>query len=94
MGDVNKAVEKKLLDTGRLPNKIDTLIVGHHGWHDSSSEALLKHLKPTQAIISINANNARGYPHVTTIQRLHRHSGSIKRTDVSGDIFIVGLDTK
>lgn len=94
MGDANLNVEKQLLNTGRLPENIDALVVGHHGWHDASSDALLKQLKPSQAIISINANNARGYPHKTTTQKLHKYAVSIKRTDVTGDIFIGGLCIK
>lgn len=88
MGDANIAVEKKLLDAGRLPNRIDTLIVGHHGWHNASSEALLKQLKPSQAIISINANNGRGYPHASVLQRLQQHGATISRTDKHGDILL------
>jgi competence protein ComEC len=88
MGDANKAVEKKLLDAGRLPNRIDTLIVGHHGWHDASSEALIKQLKPSRAIISINANNGRGYPHASVLQRLQHYGAIISRTDQHGDILL------
>jgi competence protein ComEC len=88
MGDANKVAEKKLLDAGRLPNSVDTLIVGHHGWHDASSEALIKQLKPSQAIISINANNARGYPHGSVLQRLQQYGASISRTDQHGDILL------
>lgn len=88
MGDVNKDVEEKLLTTGRLPENIDSLIVGHHGWHDASSDALIKQLKPSQAIISINADNARGYPHASVLQRLQQYGVNINRTDQQGDILL------
>lgn len=88
MGDVNQEVEKQLLNTGRLPENIEALIVGHHGWRDATSEALLKQLKPSQAIISINSNNARGYPHASVLQRLQEHGASIRRTDQQGDVLL------
>ncbi len=88
MGDANMDVEKQLINADRLPENIDALIVGHHGWHDASSEALIKQLKPSQAIISINANNARGYPHASVLQRLRQYGVNIKRTDQHGDILL------
>lgn len=88
MGDANLDVEKQLLNADRLPENIDALVVGHHGWHDASSEALLKQLKPSQAIISINANNPRGYPHSSVLQRLQHYGVEISRTDHHGDIHL------
>lgn len=88
MGDVNQEVETQLLNAGRLPDNIEALVVGHHGWHDATGDALLKQLKPTQAIISINENNARGYPHESVLQRLQQYGASIKRTDQQGDILL------
>jgi len=88
MGDADLNVEKKLLNTDRLPQNIDALVVGHHGWHDASSDALLKQLKPSRAIISINANNARGYPHSSVLQRLQHYGVEISRTDHHGDIHL------
>jgi len=88
MGDANLDVEQQLLNTDRLPHNIDALIVGHHGWHDASSEAFIKQLKPSQAIISVNANNARGYPHTSVLQRLRQYGVNISRTDQHGDILL------
>lgn len=88
MGDANHEVEKQLLKAGRLPENIEALVVGHHGWHDATSEALIKQLKPAQAVISINENNARGYPHASVLQRLQQYGTSIKRTDQQGDILL------
>jgi competence protein ComEC len=88
MGDANIEVEKQLLNTERLPENIDAIIVGHHGWRDASSDALIKQLKPSQAIISVNANNARGYPHASVLQRLQKYGAHIKRTDEHGDIVL------
>ena len=88
MGDVNHDVESKLLSADRLPGSVDALIVAHHGWHDASSEAFIKQVKPAQAVISVNANNARGYPHESVIQRLQQAGAKIKRTDRHGDILL------
>lgn len=88
MGDVNLKVERQLLNADRLPESIDALVVAHHGWHDASGEAFIKQLKPSQAVISINADNARGYPHASVVQRLQQYGVMVTRTDQDGDILL------
>lgn len=88
MGDVNLDVESQLLNADRLPENIAALIVAHHGWHDASGEAFIRQVKPSQAIISVNADNARGYPHASVLQRLRQYDVKITRTDQQGDILL------
>jgi competence protein ComEC len=85
MGDAGTAAEKQLLQQQVLP-RVHTLVVGHHGAADASSEGLLSHIRPKQAVISVNRANIRGYPHPHVLQRLKARGIPLRRTDRHGDI--------
>jgi competence protein ComEC len=89
MGDAPQAVERRLLKAGGLPKQVDVLVVGHHGAADSSSTPFLQRLTPRYSVISVNADNLRGYPDADTLKRLKHYSTRVYRTDVDGEVCLV-----
>ena len=61
-------------------------MAGHHGSKSASTLPFLKKVKPEVVVISVNANNLRGYPHEESLERLRSISNLLLRTDTDGDI--------
>ncbi len=85
-GDMNAAMEAKLLETYDLPD-IEALVAGHHGSKYATSQALLETLRPETACISVGANSY-GHPTEETLLRLARQGCDIRRTDLHGTIHL------
>ena len=69
MGDAEAEAEQSLL--AHHPSlTCDVLKVGHHGAATSSSEAFLRTVHPSIAVISCGADNAYGHPSEKTLQNL------------------------
>lgn len=86
-GDAGKAVE------GALANKVGAgppmvLVAGHHGSASATSEAFLRALGPTHAIVSAGWRNRFGHPHRDVVARLQRHAMDISSTASDGAIGI------
>lgn len=88
MGDAEMPSEKALLR--RHPQlTCDVLRLGHHGSDTSSSEQLLRAVKPQTAIISCAAQNDYGHPSPDTLQTLSRLSvRDVRITAEQGSIVI------
>ncbi len=86
MGDADKVVERVLLDQGRLPREVDLLVAGHHGAADATDEAFLAMIQPRFVVISVNADNIRGYPAPEVVARLERSGARLLRTDRDGEL--------
>ncbi len=69
MGDANRVVEEGLL-AQKVDLKAKVLKVGHHGALDATSINFIKTVSPDFAVISVNVNNIRGYPHSDVLDRL------------------------
>ncbi len=76
MGDLPKAQENMLL-TENHDIRSDILVVGHHGSRSSSSEAFIRRVKPTYAVISTNYPNHWGHPHKEVIEVLSQNNAHI-----------------
>jgi len=85
-GDMDGETEEKLISTYYLPD-IEVLMVGHHGSHYSTSQQLLRRLRPEVGIISVGSNSY-GHPADRTIQRMVRRDMTLYRTDRQGNISI------
>ena len=84
-GDASIDVEKKIMqEYNYIP--CDVLKVGHHGSKTSTSDAFVKWLNPSTAVISVGKNNRYGHPHKEVIQTLKNNGVTIKRTDLEGTI--------
>lgn len=74
MGDASTKSERELLKNYNL-SKINFLKVGHHGSKTSTSEELLKTIKPDIDLISAGVDNKFHHPHQVIIDRLlHYHT--------------------
>lgn len=67
----------------------DVLKVSHHGSTTATSEAFLKAVNPTYAIISCGKDNSYGHPHQEVMERLEQYPVQIFRTDEQGSIIAV-----
>ena len=86
-GDASIKSEENLLNKYNLPY-ITILKVGHHGSKTSTSEKLLKTLKPKVALISSGRNNKFNHPHKITIDNLKKYNIKIYNTKTSGTVTI------
>ncbi len=85
MGDANKEVERALLERDD-DVRADVLKVGHHGFNDATSKEFLKSVAPDFAVISINRENVRGYPHPEVLKRLDTYRVKTLITYAKGDV--------
>lgn len=88
MGDGNLATEAALLK--RYPHLagIDVLQAGHHGAADTASQSFVDLLKPKLVVISVNANNIRGYPDASAIERYKSSGAKVLRTDLHSTVAV------
>lgn len=63
---------------------------GHHGAATSTSEALLRAIRPEAVLISVGADNRFGHPADETLRRIEKAGAAVFRTDLSGTITIRG----
>ncbi|HOZ37002.1 MAG TPA: ComEC/Rec2 family competence protein [bacterium] len=89
-GDLDSAAESELAANSPEQLKADILKVAHHGSSSATSEEFLKLVSPTDAIISVGADNDYGHPSLRIINRLKRAGVNIWRTDEQGDIETIG----
>ncbi|HWB83540.1 MAG TPA: ComEC/Rec2 family competence protein [Bryobacteraceae bacterium] len=86
-GDVERAIEQRMLDEGELEHS-DVLKVAHHGSKTSSTEDFLNAVSPEFAVISDGFENSYGHPNRDVLDRLSRHHAAIFRTDEDGLVSI------
>ena len=87
-GDMNAAVEKRLVKYGNLPD-IEVLVAGHHGSAASTSEELLLAVRPEYAVISVGYNSY-GHPSPEALERMAAAGCAIYRTDWMGTVTVKG----
>ena len=88
-GDLSEQAEYRLLSTHALP-RAAVLVAGHHGAASSTSEALLRAIRPEAVLISVGADNRFGHPADETLRRIRIAGAAVFRTDLSGTITIRG----
>ena len=81
-GDIEKKAEEIL--TSKLKEEIYLLKVPHHGSKTSSTEDLLKILRPKAAVISAGRNNFYGHPNDEVVDRYGSMGTQVYRTDTMG----------
>ncbi len=85
-GDIEEAAES-ILVKGNNDLKSEILKVPHHGSHSSSTEALIKKVKPEAAVISVG-NNSFGHPAREVIKRYQDQNIRVLRTDKNGAVLM------
>lgn len=88
MGDADMQVEQRLMERGTLPEQVALLVAGHHGSARTAGRGFLETVRPRISVISINADNARGYPDPGIVERLERYSGKLLKTYRDGEICV------
>lgn len=94
-GDAEGEGEQAILQALESETDIGSLTVlkaAHHGSKYSTSEELLKQLKPQITVISCGKNNQYGHPHEETIERLAEIGTVILTTPQKGAITIKPKD--
>jgi competence protein ComEC len=86
-GDVERAIEQRMLDAGELRPTL-VLKVAHHGSKTSSTEEFLSAVHPTFSVISAGRENSYGHPHPDVVARLSQHGSEVFRTDEDGMVTI------
>lgn len=89
MGDAEKISEGDILKNG-YNVKADVLRVGHHGSSTSSTKEFVEAVGANYYIISLGKDNSYGHPHREVVDILNRTGKSVYRTDLEGDISMVG----
>jgi competence protein ComEC len=85
--DAGAAVEPAI--ASRLePARLRVLKVGHHGSAGSTSEAFVRSLQPTVALVSCGRNNRFGHPAPSVTRRMFASGAALFRTDQQGAIVL------
>lgn len=85
MGDLPEKEEEVLLAQG-VPVIADFLKLGHHGSKTSSSEVLLKTVRPALALVSVGKENRFGHPSPEVLARLQELGIPMRSTAEEGTI--------
>ncbi len=89
-GDAEKEAEESVLEAySENELSADLLKIGHHGSRTSTTDAFLKAVAPSVAIISCGEGNSYGHPHTETVEKLVASVENIYRTDVLGTVVIL-----
>ena len=90
-GDIEETAEKNIIKKYKNNKQIlnaTVLKIPHHGSKSSSTEELIKSIKPKIALIGVGENNKFGHPNSEVIKRLEENGTRIYRTDLMGEIEI------
>ncbi|MHB8797571.1 MAG: DNA internalization-related competence protein ComEC/Rec2 [Thermoanaerobaculia bacterium] len=90
-GDVEARAEADLVARG-VDLSADVLKVAHHGSRTSTTEALLRGVRPRIALISAGRRNRFGHPGREVIVRLDSSGARVFRTDLHGDVALLFRD--
>ena len=85
-GDIEQAGEEALISNAGEFLESDVLLSPHHGSGSSSTEELLRMVKPQVCVISSGQGNFFGFPHFQTIERLQNIGCKIIRIDQAGAV--------
>ncbi len=83
--DIESEAEAAMLQQD-LRLKADILKVAHHGGNTSNTEAFIRAVSPSIAVISVGKGNKHGHPHAEPLRTLEKYGIAIYRTDQFGNI--------
>lgn len=86
-GDIEAEAQDRIVRGGDV--RADILKVPHHGSRTTTAE-FLRAVRPRLALISAGSDNTFGHPHPTVTTALAALGTTVARTDVDGDVVIVG----
>lgn len=85
-GDIERAAEFQMLESGAEMIACDVLKVAHHGSASSTGERFLDRAHPRLAVVSCGRQNSYGHPSPEVLDRLGGAGARIFRTDLHGTI--------
>lgn len=85
MGDAEIESEYDVCE-GNVPLQSTVYMVNHHGSNSSSSQQLLKTVRPEYGVISCGRDNDYGHPTENVLNRLAEYGVTVFRTDLLGTI--------
>ena len=86
-GDIEAEAQDRIVRGGDV--RADILKVPHHGSRTTTAE-FLRAVRPRLALVSAGSGNTFGHPHPTVTTALAALGTTVARTDVDGDVVIVG----
>jgi competence protein ComEC len=92
-GDIEREAAAQVIRQARLDpqrwGRVDVLKVAHHG-SSNRDDRLLDHVDGRLALVSVATGNDYGHPAPATMKALQDRGFDVHRTDVEGDVAIVG----
>lgn len=85
-GDIDRHMERTLVDVYGDELKSDVLLVAHHGSKSSSSDEFLAAVGAQTALVSAGFGHRYGHPHSTVVARLRAHGMKVLNTAEYGQI--------
>ncbi|TFG92742.1 MAG: DNA internalization-related competence protein ComEC/Rec2 [Syntrophobacterales bacterium] len=85
--DISDLAEARLVASDH-DLRADILMVPHHGGYPSSTEPVLRAVRPEIAVISCGPDNTFGFPHPTVLARYTGAGARVLRTDTDGAIIV------
>ncbi|MEU4598576.1 ComEC/Rec2 family competence protein [Nocardia sp. NPDC023988] len=90
-GDIESEAQRKMMRDNDI--RADVLKVPHHGSRTTTAE-FLRAVRPRLALISSGTDNTFGHPHPDVIGVLTALGATIARTDLDGDVIVLGTATE
>ncbi len=86
-GDLEETVTDSLVRRQVMPPNVDVLKVAHHGAKNGGT-ALLRHTRPSVALIGVGADNSYGHPAPVIEETLESVGAVTYRTDLHGTVVL------
>lgn len=87
-GDIEKQVERYLVNQSQLSLSANILLVPHQGSKTSSTTEFLNAVNPQMAMLAAGYKNHYGHPHVSVVDRYREHGIELLSTIKSGSILL------
>jgi competence protein ComEC len=88
-GDVEKTIERQLINNKLIPKNITLLLAPHHGSQTSSHQAWVNYLSAKYVVFSAGFKNSYGHPHRQVVARYKANNAMLLNTASHGAIQIV-----
>ncbi len=92
-GDIEAAVEHRLLKNPELAMPVTLLVAPHHGSKTSSSTDFVTELNPTHVVFSAGYRHHFGHPVLSVAERYQRQGSTLWNTAESGALAFVWRDS-
>lgn len=86
-GDIEAAVERRLVEQYGSEIKSNVLLASHHGSHSSTSEKFLDQVNPDWFVVSSGWRNRFNHPNPSVIRRVLARGAVVINTAIEGAVF-------